>query len=112
MNADAFRRLYDFHFAENRMIWDWYVPDLPPEQFMQVVDYSRGSVRDQLVHLMNVDVAHRLSTIREADKIVVLEDNRIREMGTHEELIQLEDGLYRRLYNVQRQMEPIPHGFN
>jgi ATP-binding cassette subfamily B protein/subfamily B ATP-binding cassette protein MsbA len=45
-------------------------------------------------------IAHRLSTIRNADKIVVLEDKSIREMGTHEELIKL-GGLYKRLYTVQ-----------
>jgi ABC-type multidrug transport system fused ATPase/permease subunit len=45
-------------------------------------------------------IAHRLSTIRNADKIVVLEDKSIREMGTHKELIEL-GGLYKRLYTVQ-----------
>ena len=45
-------------------------------------------------------IAHRLSTIRNADKIVVLEDKSIREMGTHEELLKL-GGLYKRLYTVQ-----------
>jgi len=44
-------------------------------------------------------IAHRLSTIRNADKIVVLEDKSIREMGTHEELIKM-GGLYKRLYTV------------
>jgi ATP-binding cassette subfamily B protein len=57
-------------------------------------------------------IAHRLSTIREADKIVVLEENKIRETGTHEELIDLEDGVYRKLYKVQRQIEPAAHGLN
>jgi ATP-binding cassette subfamily B protein/subfamily B ATP-binding cassette protein MsbA len=57
-----------------------------------------------------VIIAHRLSTIREADRIVVLAENRIREIGTHEELIKLEDGLYRKLHNVQRQIEPISDG--
>lgn len=46
-------------------------------------------------------IAHRLSTIRKADKIVVLEDRSIREEGTHTELVNLQDGLYRRLNEVQ-----------
>ena len=54
MNADAFRHFYGYHFAENRRIWD-YVTQLTPEQFAQPASYSHGSVRDQVVHLMNVD---------------------------------------------------------
>ena len=54
MNANAFRHFYDYHFAENRKVWS-YVTPLFYEQFTQAVDYSRGSVRDQLVHLMDVD---------------------------------------------------------
>ena len=46
-------------------------------------------------------IAHRLSTIRNANKIVVLEDKSICEMGTHDELIKL-GGLYKRLYSVQK----------
>lgn len=49
-------------------------------------------------------IAHRLSTVRNADCIVVMEDKAIREMGTHDELME-EGGLYRRLYTVQRQLE-------
>lgn len=55
MNAAAFRHFYDYHFAENRKIWDTYVMPLSQEQFTRPVDYSIGSVRNQIVHLMQVD---------------------------------------------------------
>ena len=55
MNADAFRQLYDYHFGENRKIWDQYVTPLAYEQFIQEARYSHGSVRAQIVHLMDVD---------------------------------------------------------
>lgn len=55
MNAAALRHFYEYHLTENRKLWDRYVSQLSPEQFMQAVDYSHGSVRDQIVHLMSVD---------------------------------------------------------
>jgi uncharacterized damage-inducible protein DinB len=55
MNANAFRHFYDYHFIENRKIWDEYVMPLSQEQFTQDVNYSHGSVRNQLIHLMSVD---------------------------------------------------------
>ena len=45
-------------------------------------------------------IAHRLSTVTNADKIIVMEKGLIKEMGTHDELIQ-KNGLYSNLYNVQ-----------
>jgi uncharacterized damage-inducible protein DinB len=55
MNANAFRHFYNYHFTENRTIWDRYITQLSQEQFTQAVDYSHGSVRDQIVHLINAD---------------------------------------------------------
>lgn len=57
MNADAFRRYYDYHFSENRNLWESYIASLPQEQFTQPVAYSLGSVRNQVVHLMEVEQA-------------------------------------------------------
>jgi ATP-binding cassette subfamily B protein len=49
-------------------------------------------------------IAHRLSTVRAADTIVVLDDKSIREMGTHEQLM-ARNGLYSRLYSIQGRMD-------
>lgn len=49
-------------------------------------------------------IAHRLSTIRKADKIVVIEKGEVREAGTHQELMQLENGLYRGLTSLQMEL--------
>lgn len=55
MNADAFRHYYEYHFTENRKIWDTLVMSLTQEQFMQPINYSVGSVRNQVVHMMSAD---------------------------------------------------------
>ncbi len=55
MNANAFRQFYNYHFAENRKIWDICIASLTYEQFTQNVAYSHGSVRDQIVHILNAD---------------------------------------------------------
>jgi ABC-type multidrug transport system fused ATPase/permease subunit len=66
---------------------------------------SERIVQEALETLMegrtSVIIAHRLSTIRKADKIVVLDHGTIREEGTHNELIQIENGAYRHLSELQ-----------
>jgi subfamily B ATP-binding cassette protein MsbA len=61
-------------------------------------------VQKALANLMEhrtvIVIAHRLSTIRRADKIVVIEKGRVRETGTHEELLGM-GGIYRRLHELQ-----------
>lgn len=49
----------------------------------------------------SIVVAHRLSTIQNADKILVMHKGVIRESGSHQELIQQENGLYKKLYELQ-----------
>jgi ABC-type multidrug transport system fused ATPase/permease subunit len=46
-------------------------------------------------------IAHRLSTIHKADKIIVIDQGEVKEMGTHEELLAKEDGIYRQLTKLQ-----------
>lgn len=55
MNANAFRHFYDYHFAINRKIWDTCIIPLSDEQFTRPADYSQGSIRDQLLHLISAD---------------------------------------------------------
>ena len=49
----------------------------------------------------SIVIAHRLATVKKADKIIVMEAGKIVEMGTHKELLKKEDGHYRNLYEVQ-----------
>ncbi|HEU4375561.1 MAG TPA: ATP-binding cassette domain-containing protein, partial [Telluria sp.] len=70
--------------------------DSQTEQIVQVaLDELRGRVTI-------VAIAHRLSTIRDADRIIVLNHGRIAESGTHEALMQVDGGLYQRLYLLQQ----------
>jgi ATP-binding cassette subfamily B protein len=49
----------------------------------------------------SIVIAHRLSTIQNADKIIVLDHGEIMETGTHQELLRIENGYYRKLYDLQ-----------
>lgn len=52
-------------------------------------------------------IAHRLSTIQNADRIAVINEGQLVELGTHEELMQNESGQYRHLYNMQFRKEDL-----
>jgi ATP-binding cassette subfamily B protein len=65
---------------------------------------SEALIQDALEYLMegrtSVVIAHRLSTVKAADKILVIDDGRLVESGTHSELLE-RDGLYRTLHDTQ-----------
>jgi subfamily B ATP-binding cassette protein MsbA len=49
----------------------------------------------------SIIIAHRLVTVQKADRILVMDNGKIVEMGSHEKLIQIKGGFYQNLYNVQ-----------
>ena len=66
---------------------------------------SEGLIQDALEKLMAdktvIVIAHRLSTIRKMDRIIFIDDGKIKEEGTHAELENKENGLYRHLWELQ-----------
>ncbi|CAN7289207.1 ABC transporter ATP-binding protein [Pararhizobium sp. LjRoot255] len=71
---------------------------------------SEAAVQKALDHAMSgrtvVVIAHRLSTVVNADKIIVMKDGLVVEEGTHEALAKRTDGLYARLHNLQGNAQP------
>ena len=82
-------------FTETHVWFPWNVNDAESEALVQ----------DALLRLMqnrtSFVIAHRLSTVRRADAIVVLERGVVREVGRHDELLARPDGVYARLYALQ-----------
>ena len=65
----------------------------------QVVQRALTALRGRVTIIA---IAHRLSTVRDADRILVLHHGRVAELGPHAELMQMEGGLYQRLYLLQQ----------
>ncbi len=69
--------------------------DAKSEKFIQ------ESLEKLMIHRTTFIIAHRLSTVRRADKILVLENGKIVEQGKHQDLIKIPNGVYRQLYEYQ-----------
>ncbi len=70
------------------------------------VDPATESRIEQALHRVmqgrtSIVIAHRLATVRSADTILVLHRGEIREQGSHQDLVRIEDGIYRTLYSLQ-----------
>lgn len=66
MNVEMIRKLYEYHFAANRRLWDDCVMALSDELFNQKNAYSEGGVGEQVVHIMKWD-EQWLSRLKEID---------------------------------------------
>ncbi|MDX1638587.1 MAG: ABC transporter ATP-binding protein [Balneolaceae bacterium] len=85
-----------------------------------ILDEATSSVDSETEALVNeacdrmmkgrtsIVIAHRLSTIQGADKILVMHKGEIRETGTHSELLEKSDGIYRKLYELQYKDQLLP----
>jgi ATP-binding cassette subfamily B (MDR/TAP) protein 1 len=60
---------------------------------------------DQASKITSITVAHRLSTVINADTIVVMEKGKVVELGNHQTLISADDGVYSRLFHLQSNMK-------
>ena len=61
----------------------------------------QGALDELMKNRTSIVIAHRLSTIRNADKIVVIDAGEVVETGNHLELIARENGIYKRLCEIQ-----------
>lgn len=84
-------------FNPDILILDEATASIDPES-EAVIQYA---VEKLITRRTSIVIAHRLSTIRHASKILVMHHGEVAEFGSHEELLQKEDGHYRKLYEMQ-----------
>ena len=84
-------------FDPDILILDEATSSIDPET-ESIIQYA---IEKLITKRTSIIIAHRLSTIRHADHIMVLDKGELQEFGTHEELLQIEDGHYRELLEMQ-----------
>ena len=67
----------------------------------QSEELIKNSIEKITRNKTSIVIAHRLSTIKNSDRIVVMDKGRIVEVGSHKELLMIENGFYARLYKIQ-----------
>lgn len=70
----------------------------------KLIQYATSKI---IQNKTSIIIAHRLSTILNSDKIIVLENGEIVESGSHEQLISIKDGFYKKLYELQFQKDEL-----
>jgi len=97
-----FQRLAIARLLANKNADIWILDEptayLDPIAEIDMYNYILSLANNRLV----IFISHRLGFSRKADQILVMKDGRIAETGSHEELMSLEDGLYRNMYNIQK----------
>jgi ATP-binding cassette subfamily B protein len=72
---------------------------------------SEQEIQKALAHLCKgrttIAIAHRLSTLKNSDRIVVVDDGRVAECGTHDELMAMESGIYHKLVRIQTELTKL-----
>lgn len=65
----------------------------------------RAHLKENTAHSTVILVSHRITTLMQADVIMVLNDGQVSEIGTHSELLANKDGIYRKIYDIQSNLE-------
>jgi ATP-binding cassette subfamily B protein len=84
-------------FNPRILVLDEATSSIDPET-ESVIQYA---IEKLIAKRTSIIIAHRLSTIRHANNILVLSKGKIQEFGSHEELLEIENGHYRDLYEMQ-----------
>ena len=79
------------------LILDEATSSIDPES-EEIIQYA---IEKLISKRTSIVIAHRLSTIRNADRVLVMDKGRIVENGNYDELLEIEDGYFRKLHDMQ-----------